>query len=57
MGTGRSLELAWLCTLVVLSPCLGFFSTATSPSLRLLQLSHWHGDALDLLGRAQSRSF
>ena len=36
MGTGQSLELGWLCILAVLSPCLHFFSTMTSPFSRLL---------------------
>ena len=57
MATGQSLELGWLCILAVLSPCLHFFSTMTSPFSRLLQLPHWHRDALDLLGHAQSLAF
>ena len=57
MATSQSLELGWLSILAVLSPCLHFFSTMTSPFSRLLQLPNWHRDALDLLGHALSRSF
>ena len=57
MGTGQSLKLGWLYILAVLSHCLHFFSTMTSPFSRLLQLPHWHRDTLDLLRHAQGRSF